>query len=173
MEYIINGNFQKELQDGWATTYPVHRRADEQAGEPDEQFFAYFGAGGQLAQSFTLNAPKPFSVRLSLGIQVTGGDNKPNGNLLLTVMSQAGTDPWQYQTYAINEFESWQTAYLVLPVDKSIERMGVIFAVSRGFNAGVSIRKVSFTDAVAVDASGVEKRYEGPVRPEGLPADFG
>lgn len=77
MEYIINGNFQKELNDGWATTYPVQRRADEEAVEPDKQFFAYFGAGGQLAQSFALATPRPASVRISLGVHVTGATISP------------------------------------------------------------------------------------------------
>lgn len=87
-------------------------------------------------------------------------------------MSQAGSDPWHYRSYAINEFQAWQTTYIVLPVDNAVDRMGLILAVAPGFDAGVSIRTVSFTDAAAAYASGAEKYYEGPARPERQPDDI-
>lgn len=174
MEYIKDGNFLEELSNNWFVTYPVERVADVGPGGPDDKFFARFGGGGRLNQGFSFSSQKPSAIRFSAGVRVSGGNDKPNGKLQLIVATQAGTNPPEYQPYLINEFGTWQTAQIVLPVDPSVDHMAFLLLVVQGFDDGVSIRKVSVTDAVGASASesGAKKSPEKVERPEGMPEDW-
>lgn len=176
MEYITDGTFQEALYQNWFTVHPVERLTADGAVEPDEKFFVRFGGGGRLGQSFEVSRPTPGTLRFSAGVKVSGGDGKPNGNVQLVLTSQTGSDPVKYYTFLIYEYGTWQTAEMVLQVDPTVERMGVMLLVIQGFDQEVSMRKVSFTDVDPADTAattkGAEKQCEGPLRPDELPADF-
>lgn len=175
MEYITDGTFQEELSQYWYTTYPVHRDVDEGEGDPDKKYFARFGGGGRLGQTFDLPRPAPDKVRFSVDVKVSGGDDKPNGKVQLVITALSGNDTPKYFTFVIYEFGTWQTAQMVLQIDPTVDRMGVMLLVIQGFEPEVAMRKVSFTDVDPADAvtttKGADKVYEGTHRPEELPVD--
>lgn len=174
MEYIKDGNFLEELSSNWFVTSEVERVADVGPVGPDDKYFAKFGGGGRLSQSFSFSGQKPSAIRFSAGVRVVEGDGASNGNLQLLVSTQAGNNPPEYQAYVINEFGTWQTAQIVLPVDPSVDQMAFLILVVQGFDDRVSIRKVSVTDAVGASASesGAKKSPEKVERPEGMPKDW-
>lgn len=150
MEYLKNGDFREDLEDrenGWTVDErpgPVVRVGD--VGQYDRSNFVHFAGNGHLSQSVSMSTSRPDRLALSLGIKVQGGSAKPDGKVQVIVTVDYASGLPGRHTYYIQEFDTWQTARIPLPISEAPVAVSLVFLVVATPETVVNLRQISLTD---------------------------
>jgi len=168
MEYLMNGDFREDLKDrenGWTVSGSVERVGD--VGQYGHSNFAHFAGSGHLSQTAFMQASQPSRLQLSLGVQVQGGNDTPAGLVQVIVEVRYAVGLPDRRTYLIQEFGTWQTARIQLPVSAPPVSVSLNFAVLGSPEKVINLRQISLADD-QIQGAVEEKKHDADHQIRGL-----